>query len=174
MTLNEQITLVARETGWALEYIREIPITQLNSLVSEILYQRSLEDYRHAYNSALIVCTLASNKTHIYNPEEIIGELPERRVMNENNLAKPTRIDKIILADGKEYELAPINANIYAELEDKFGKSTDELFDGKIRFKVYKALIYLRLHRKYPELTEEQVGDLLTTEAILKSKDIEK
>ena len=173
MTLNEQIALVARETGWALEYIRELPMSQLNTLAAEILHQRNLEHYRQAYNSALIVCTLASSKSHHYSPEEIIGELPERRVMTENNLAKPARIDRITLADGKEYELAPVTAKIYAELEDKFGKSTDELFDGKIRFKVYKSLIYLRLHKKYPEFTEEQVGELLTTDAILQSKQVE-
>jgi len=170
MILNEQIALIARETGWSLEYIRELPLAQLNSLTAEILYQKAIENYRQAYNSALIVCTLASSKSHHYSPEEIIGEMPERSSMSNNDLAKSPKIDKIILADEKEYELTPITANIYAELEDKFGKSTDELFDGKIRFKVYRALIYLRLHKKYPELTEEQVGELLTTDALLKSK----
>lgn len=170
MRLNEQIALIVRETGWSLEYIRDQPLSTLNALTSEILFQRSVERYHDRYSAAMIVATLASGKNQTYRAEDIIGEAPERRVMKENELAKEKRPDTILLADGKEYELTPVTANTLAYLEDKFGKTTDELFDGKVRFKVYISLIYARLHRKYPDLTEEQVGELLTTDVIAKSK----
>lgn len=170
MTINEQIVLIARETGWSLDYIRALSFFQFSALVAELLYQRSLESYEGAYNAALIICTLASDKRHHYRPEEVIGSAPERRVMTGNNLAKPAKLDKMVLADGKEYELAPLTANIMADLEDKFEKSIDELFSGAIRMKVFRALVYERLRAKYPELTEEQVGDLLTADVIIASR----
>lgn len=170
MRLNEQIALIARETGWSLEYIREQPFPQLNALTAEILHQRAITDYMSAYNAALIVCTLASGKSHTYRPEEIIGQPPERRVMSENNLAKPVDLARIELTDGKEYDLAPLTANIMADLEDKFDKSIDELFSGRVRMKVFRALVYARLHPKYPDLTEEQLGDLLTAAVLIKAK----
>lgn len=170
MNLNEQIALVARETGWPLEYIRGLPFLQLNVLTVEILNQKDREDYNRLYGAALVVCTLASGKHHTYKPEEIIGEPPKRRVMARNTLAKTVKIDKIVLADGKEYELATLTANIMAGLEDKFDKSIDELFSGSIRMKVFRALVFARLQPKYPELTEEQVGDLLTDQVIINAK----
>lgn len=170
MNLNEQIALIARETGWTLEYIRSQPFMQLNALTAEILNQQDIENYNRLYSAALIVCTLASGKSHTYKPVEIIGERPERRVMAQNNLAKPAKLGKITLADGKEYELATLDANIMADLEDKFDKTIDELFSGPVRMKVFRALIYARLHPNFPDMTEEQIGALLTDQVIINMK----
>ena len=167
MRLNEEIALVASKTGWPLEYIRALPLYQLNNLTAELIYQEQLSRYQEAYNSALIVCTLASDKSHHYKPEEIIGHVPERRVMESNDLAKPPKIDTITLANGQEYKLAPLTANIMADLEDKFDKSIDELFGKSLRMKVFRALVYARLKPNYPDMTEEQVGDLLTDDVMV-------
>ena len=167
MRLNEQITLIARETGWSHEYIPAHYYCHLLTICGEIIYQRESEDYQRLYGSAIIVCTLASSKTHHYRPEEIIGHRPERRVMESNNLAKPIRLDNITLADGKEYKLAPLTANIMAALEDQFDKSIDELFGAKLRMKVFRALVFARIKPNYPDMTEEQVGDLMTDDVII-------
>lgn len=169
MTLNEQIALIVRETGWTLEYIRTLSFIQFRALIAEIFHQRNVEDYWRAHNAAMIICTLTSSKSHHYRPEEIIGRPPERRVMETNNLAKPAKLDKITLADGKEYKLVPLTIRIMSDLEEKFDKSLDEIFGPHMRMKYIWAMIYERLRPNYPELTEEQLGDLLTAEIITKT-----
>jgi len=70
------------------------------------------------------------------------------------NLAKATQIDRIKLADGKEYELKPLNLNIWADTEDKFGEPYFQLISSG-RVKPMRYVVWLRLKDKYPELTEE-------------------
>jgi hypothetical protein len=74
---------------------------------------------------------------------------------------------KIILADGKEYELVQLNANMMISLEDKFDKSLTELLTPPISMKVLVALLHVRIHPNYPEVTEEQLGELVTDEVLL-------
>lgn len=165
MRLNEQITLIARETGWSLEYIRGLSFWHFISLVEEILHQRDLERYSRAYNSATIVCTLASSRSHRYSPEELIGRPPERRVMKENNLGKSATVDKLKLADGNEYSLEPLCVNMLVELEEEFGKPFDELLKS-LSMKMLRSLVFYRLRGNYPALTKEEVGRLLTVEVL--------
>lgn len=87
---------------------------------------------------------------------------------NKNtNLAQSPKIDKAILADGKEYELAPVNINILADLEDKFDIPFGELM-GSGRIKPLRYLIYLRLKPNYPDITEEEVGKLIDINVLTK------
>jgi len=68
--------------------------------------------------------------------------------------------NKITLSNGQEYELKPINMNILAEVEDKFDTPLTDLFGcGKI--KPFRFLLHLQLKDKYPEMTEEQLGELV-------------
>ncbi len=78
------------------------------------------------------------------------------------NLAQTPEIDKITLADGKEYELAPLDINIMAEMEDKFDMSWDDLAKSN-RVKPIRYLLLLMLRDKYPHLTEEKVGSLFNS-----------
>lgn len=93
-----------------------------------------------------------------------IGE--EGRDTATKNLALESKMDKIKLSDGKEYELSPMNINILAELEDKFEQPLDELF-SKGRLSFVRYILFLRLRKSYPELdTEEKVGELVTLEMV--------
>lgn len=168
--LNEVVTIIARETGWSLEYIRSQPFSYIQALLNEINFQQSSEAYRQAYNSAMIVCALISDKSRHYKPEEIIGQPPERRIMEDTKLAQPPKLQNVVLADGKEYQLAPLNVNMLAEIEEKFDKGIDELFSGTIRMKVLRALLFVRIHPGYPDMTEEKLGDLLTDDVLLNIK----
>lgn len=76
--VNELVAFLARETGWTLEYIRAIPLSQLNALVEELRYQKAMDEYKAAYNAALIVATLASTSKRKVKPQDIIGPPPER------------------------------------------------------------------------------------------------
>lgn len=168
MKLNETIAVVARETGWALEYIRSQPVTYIQTLLNEILFQKSIETYQAAYNSAMIVCVLINDKHKHYKPEDIIGERPERRTMAEDSkLAQPPKFDTIILADSKEYQLVPLNLNMMADIEDTFDKSIDELFSGSVRMKVMRAILFARLKPACPDMTEEQLGELITDDVLI-------
>ena len=166
--IDAAITLIARETGWPLEYIREQPVSHIQALLDEINYQKSVETYQEAYNSALIVCALVSSKDRHYKPEDIIGERPERRDMEDKLMN--TKTDTITLADGQEYKLAPVNLNILTEVEDRFDKSISDLFSGSVRVGVYKAFLFARIKRNYPDMTEDKLGELITDDVLINLK----
>jgi hypothetical protein len=165
--LNEAIVTIARETGWTLEYIRSLPVDYLQVILDEITFQKASEAYQLAYNSAMVVCALINSEDKQYTPEEIIGERPERRVMAELNIAQTPKITSITLADGKEYQLAPLTANMIADLEDRFNKSTDELFSGGVRMRAVIALYFARIKQNYPDMTEQKLGDLITDDVLI-------
>ncbi|OGO01400.1 MAG: hypothetical protein A2Y59_06710 [Chloroflexi bacterium RBG_13_52_14] len=160
--MNELVALIARETGWSLEYIRNLPVSHLYALADEITYQLSKERYKRAYNAALIVCTLASTTMRHYQPSEVIGEPPQRRIMTKTKLAKEPKIAKVRLADGREYILKPLTARMMAEIEERFDKAWEELTRAPMRKRILIAILFLRLKDNYPELTEEQLGNLIT------------
>jgi hypothetical protein len=166
MNLNEGISLIARETGWTLEYIRSLPVRHFQVLVYEFTFERSVETYRDAYNAAMIVCALINSKSHHYKPEDIIGERPERRDMTDK-IGQLPRLDVITLADGKEYQLAPLNINMLVDMEDKFGKSMDELFTPPVHAKVLRAMLFARIKPSMPTMTEDQLGELITDVVLL-------
>jgi hypothetical protein len=168
--LNEAIVTIARETGWTLEYIRSLPVDYLQVILNEITFQKTSESYQATYNAAMIVCALINSEDKHYTPEEIIGERPERRIMAEVNIAQPPKFDSLVLADGKEYQLAPLTVNIMADLEDKFDKPIDELFSGSVRMKVLRALLFARIKNSCPDMTEEQLGDLITDDVLINMK----
>lgn len=82
--------------------------------------------------------------------------------MSKAKLARDPKPKKIKLADGKVYDLAPLTANMMADVEDRFDKSWEELTKKPMRKRPVILTAYLRLKPNYPELTEEQVGDLIT------------
>ena len=76
------------------------------------------------------------------------------------NLAQTPEIDKITLADGKEYELAPLDVNIMADMEEEFDKPWDDIMMNS-RAKHIRHLLYLRMKSKYPNMDEEKLGSLI-------------
>jgi hypothetical protein len=85
-----------------------------------------------------------------------------------NKTAKPVELgmeiktETVTLADGKSYELAPLTLNTLCRFEEKFpeGDMGELLKTG--RFKYVRYLAWLRIQPHHPEITEEQVGSLIT------------
>ncbi len=162
---DETIAFIVRETGWTLEYIRSLPVSQFSALLEELGYLAQLEQYSHAHDAALIVCTLANSKTHQYKPEDIIGEPLERRRKDmPDTLGTTPEIRKVTLADGNEYEADQITVNTFCDMETKFGQPIAQIFDGRIT--PVRHLFFLLLKNKAPELTEESMGALITPEIL--------
>ena len=95
------------------------------------------------------------------------------------SLAKaPAPSQKIMLADGKEYELTVLNLNILGELQEAFGLPLDELWElfrrpeegevkkVKLTLKQIRKIMWASLHEKYPEMAEEDFGKLITMDTI--------
>lgn len=164
---NGTFAFLVRETGWSLEYIRAQPVFLLSALCAELFYQRAVEDYREDCRIASLMATMArfwGNKR--VSVEDIIGMPPERRTMTEEGiLAKGTPPQKITLADGKEYELSPMTLNMLVAMEEEFNLSLSELL-GSGKVKPIRSMLYLQLRGKYPELTIEKVGELVTMEVL--------
>jgi len=81
--INESMVFIARETGWTLEYIRNLPLKTVRTLVNEIAYQKRVDEYKEAYNFAMVICALVSNREHPVMPIDIVGEPPKRTKDNE-------------------------------------------------------------------------------------------
>lgn len=91
-----------------------------------------------------------------------------------SNLGKEEKPTEIVLRDGNTYKLAPLDLNLMGEVQDHFeGKPFASLFrEGDV--KPIKVLFHVRLREFHPELTEEQVGRLVTARAMtLLTKDLE-
>ena len=86
-------------------------------------------------------------------------------------LAGAVEPDRLILADGKEYEMAALNLNILIEIEDILGM-TLEIASKSQRLKMVRAVIFARLHARQSDLTIEQVGNLITPEIMARMDNI--
>ena len=73
---------------------------------------------------------------------------------------------KIITIEGQEYKLQPLNLNMMEQVEDKFDAAWDELV-GKMRIKVLRYILYTCLKLNHPDLTEEQVGEMVTADSLM-------
>ena len=84
----------------------------------------------------------------------------------------PPPAQKIILADGIEYELTILNLNMLGEIEETLNIPLAELGEllktpGKVPIKVIRKIIWLSLCEKCPEMTEDGFGKLVTAEIII-------
>ena len=164
--LGEHIVFMARETGWPLEYVGKLHIKKFIAICDELYFLKQLEQYRLDYNFGLLLSAQYSDKHHHYKPKDFAGEPPEKEGGIMENLTTPVQPMKMILGDGKEYELGELNVNIMEALEEEFNQNWDELM-GKMRAKILKALVFFLLRGKYPELTRDKVGELLTAKVLL-------
>jgi len=167
--LDEIITLVVRETGWSLEYVQQMPFAILCKLVEELDYQKKLDDYKTASYFAMVIATYlnAHTKDRKFKIKDFIGDPPQRRKEGGISLAHKTGATIVKLGDGQEYEFVPLNANMMAEVEEHFDMSFDKMFGGdQRRTKYTRYLLWTILKAKYPDITEEQVGEILTAKVI--------
>jgi len=88
-TINEAFVFIIRETGWTLEYIRKLPFDILAEIVEELRYQKAMDDYKNAYNSAMIITALLCSDKKTITPQDIVGEPPKRRI-HENQFSQNT------------------------------------------------------------------------------------
>ncbi len=78
----------------------------------------------------------------------------------QKSLVAENKPQVVTLADGKEYNLAPLDLNILVEFEETFDGPLSELISsGKMKY--LRHLIYLMLREEY-SLDEKEVGKLLT------------
>ena len=83
---NELVVFIIRETGWTLEYVQDLPIETLNALVEELRYQKAMDEYKQAYNAALIASILANQRSRRrYQPTDLIGQPPERKEVDKGD-----------------------------------------------------------------------------------------
>lgn len=75
-------------------------------------------------------------------------------------LGKKPILDKLTLADEKEYVLKPMTVNKYIEVEEKFDQPIAKLvLEGRLETILF--ILHLRLRDNYPDLTLEQLGELI-------------
>lgn len=98
--MDEVIVFLMREFGWTLEYtqnlVRTLPLKKLNALIAEVKFQRAVDDYQLASNSAMIIANWASAqaKNKKYKISDFIGQPPRR--------AKPEKPPSLQEVAGKQ------------------------------------------------------------------------
>ncbi len=81
--MDELIVYLCLNLGWTFEYackfVKETPIKKVRIFVAELQYQKSIEDYRIASNSAMIIATWANaqKKGNHYRITDFIGQPPQ-------------------------------------------------------------------------------------------------
>jgi len=77
---NELIVFVIRETGWSLEYVRDLSITQLYAFAAELAYQKQMDEYHMATNFGMMIATWANAKgRRKFNVQDFVGNPPQRQ-----------------------------------------------------------------------------------------------
>jgi len=168
LPLSELAGFVVSQTGWTLDYVGSLPLSQLKALGYELYYQKALRDYEasaHTISLQLAMARLAGDK-HNRNVKDVLGEPP--RHIEQRGLFVAERT--IVLGNGKSYLVRRINLNMMAAVEEKFGDSFGKLIEGN-RMTVIRHLLYLMLHEDNADLTEERVGQLVTIDIINKVAD---
>jgi hypothetical protein len=83
--MDELIVYLCLNLHWtfpeACRFVNETPLKKVKAFVSELQYQKSMEDYRIASNAALIIATWANaqKKGNHYKVKDFIGQPPQRQ-----------------------------------------------------------------------------------------------
>ncbi len=74
----------------------------------------------------------------------------------------------VTLADGKEYQLSPMNLNVLANMEEEFDCNLDELGDIFQRRTTtnFRRFLKILMTENYPDLSLEDVGRLVLIETM--------
>ena len=153
---------MARHLGIPLDTLGGMPGHNFMLLVAETEYQRRTEEYRLHYLLANIMTILTNTKTSRKTPEQIIGREPTRGV-TANMTTKENY--EVVLGDGETYTLSVLDVNMMEAVEEEFDKTWAELFE-KPRVKAIKAMLHQILLPNYPDMTNEQVGKLVTAKTL--------
>jgi len=164
MFIAEAKVLIARQTGWTLDYIGQLDRETAYNLVAVIQRQRAAEHYELARLFGMCMATYANSvskrRFHIH---DFVGHGPKELKGVTALTQKQQQPFTIVLGDGNRYELGPLNMNIMEAVETKFDKPWTELFAAKaIRVGHIKFALWCMIKRKYPEVTEDMAGELLT------------
>lgn len=168
MFIAEAKVLIAREMGWTLEYIGQLDRHTAVNLVAIIRHQRAAEHYAlarlFAMQSATYANSVSKRRFHIH---DFVGHEPKELKGVTALTQKKTQPITIALADGNRYELDPMNLNVMEEVENHYDKMWTELFSTKgVRMGHIKYALWCILKRKYPDMTLEAAGDLLTSTVV--------
>lgn len=68
----------------------------------------------------------------------------------------------------KEYILSPLNLNVLAGIEQEFSCGLDKLGEkfSKAQASTLRSLVWIFLKDSYPELTKEQIGQMIEVKDI--------
>ena len=103
---NSLVVFLMREFGWTLEYtvglVKTLPVKKLNALITEIQYQKAIEDYKVASNFAMIIANWASAQgKRRYKVSDFIGKPPEpRQVEPQPSLEDVAKQAGILMPEG--------------------------------------------------------------------------
>lgn len=161
MRASSLVALVAGYTGWTLEYIGELSYAKLRCLYNEITYQRLQEQRQADLMIAQLIAMWASGKA---TPEQLVGKEPTKP-QEVTNMTRTLAPQTVVLGDGKEYVLPVINANIMELIEDDLDQDWAGIWEN-LRAKQLKVIVRHLLRCQNPNITLDEVGELLTTDAI--------
>jgi len=161
----ESVGFLVSETHWTLDYIGQLPIGQLRWVLGELHYQKAVRDYEQAAHTVALQLTLAqiAGDKHRRNIRDVLGEPPKRA--DYGGEYRHMGAKTITLSNGQAYAVRPLNLNMMAALEEKFGEPFGKLLTSQ-RMAVIRHLLFLMLHEDNSNLTEERVGQLVTVEII--------
>ena len=153
---------LVRHLGIPIKELGQVPAFNFLAMVREVDYQRRLEQYPLLTALGQVVCVLVNDKTHKHKPAEFVGDAPKREARRK--MSKKETYD-VILGDGQTYTLSILNANMMEAVEDEYDKSWAELFKNA-RVKVIKSMLLQMLKPKYPDMTMDKIGMLVTTRVL--------
>ena len=167
MRLGYLVAMVARETGWTLDYIGRLPIKVFLPLANQIYSQKQADIYRVEYRIGQVICALVNTRQHMHKPEDFIGERPKILEVTKLMTTKKGEPEKfpVVLADGNTYNFPMLDTNMMGAVEEEFDKGWTELFSNPRR-KFIIAVVYQMLKEDYPDLTVHKVGKLLNAKVV--------
>lgn len=164
--LSETVGFIVSRTGWTVEYIYSLSIARLRWAAGELAYQKAVADYEAAAHTIAIQLALArlGGDKKQRSVKDFLGEAPKHEDYAKGELPMAEN-RSITLSNGTPYLMRPLNLNMMAAVEEKFGEAFPKLLASN-RMAVIRHLLYLMLHEDNPSLTEDRVGQLVTIDII--------
>ena len=91
-----------------------------------------------------------------------------------SNLGVEEQPNKVVLRDGKEYSLEPLDLNIMCDIQKQFGNKPFATLFKEGDIVPLRYLMWLRIKVHHTDITLEQVGHLITPRVLSElQKDID-
>jgi hypothetical protein len=160
------VGFIVSRTGWTVEYVYSLSLARLRWISGELSYQKAVEDYQAASHTVALQLALAhlGGDRKQRSVKDFLGEAPrhEDYVREESLMAENKTVT---LGNGESYLMRPLNLNMMAAVEEKFGQPFLKLL-AENRMSVVRHLLFLMLKEDKPTLTEERVGQLVTIDIL--------